>query len=81
MFYKVENKQLIPAPEEGIKVFIANPTAEQYALVGYTDKIVEDEMPEEVEGKFIESYYEQVDGTIYKRFRYVGIPDEEEIIE
>jgi hypothetical protein len=38
MFYKVENSQLIEAPKNGIKVFIANPTPEQYALVGYTDK-------------------------------------------
>ena len=76
MFFKVENEQLIPAPEKGIKVFIANPTAEQYKLVGYTDKIVEDELPEEVEGKIIESYYEQVDGTIYKRYRYVDVPEE-----
>ena len=81
MFYKVENEVLIPAPEKGIKVFIANPTPEQYALVGYTDKIVEDEMPEEIEGKFIESYYEQVNGVIYKKYRLVDIPDEEEIIE
>ena len=79
MFYKVENEVLIPAPEKGIKVFIANPTAEQYKLVGYTDKIVEDEMPEEVEGKIIESYYEQLDGIIHRKYRYVDIP--EEIIE
>ena len=81
MFYKVENEQLIPAPERGIKVFIANPTPEQYALVGYTDKIVEETIPEEVEGKIIESYYEQSDGVIYKKYRLVDIPDEEEIIE
>ena len=79
MFYKVENEVLIPAPEKGIKVFIANPTAEQYKLVGYTDKIVEDERPEEIEGKIIESYYEQADGTIYKKYRLVDVP--EEIIE
>lgn len=77
MFYKVENEVLIPAPEKGIKVFIANPTAEQYKLVGYTDKIVEDEMPEDIEGKIIESYYEQIDGVIYKRFRYVDVSDAE----
>ena len=81
MFYKVENEVLIPAPERGIKVFIANPTPEQYALVGYTDKIVEDVMPEEVEGKIVESYYEQSNGVIYKKYRLVDIPDEEEIIE
>ena len=34
MFYKVENEVLIPAPEKGIKVFIANPTAEQYKQLG-----------------------------------------------
>ena len=73
MFFKVENEQLIPAPEKGIKVFIANPTAEQYKLVGYTDKIIEDEMPEEQEGKYIEEYYEQKDGVIYKHYRLVEI--------
>ena len=76
MFYKVENEVLIPAPEKGIKVFIANPTAEQYKLVGYTDKIVEDERPEEIEGKFIDYYYEQIDGVIYKRHRLVDVPEE-----
>ena len=76
MFFKVENEQLIPAPEKGLKLFIANPTPEQFALVGYTDKIVEDEMPEEVEGKMIESYYEQKDGVIYKRYRFVEVPEE-----
>lgn len=76
MFYKVENERLIPAPEKGIKVFIANPTPEQYALVGYTDKIVEDVVLPEIEGKIIESYYEQSDGIIHKRFRYVDVPEE-----
>ena len=79
MFYKVENENLIPAPEKGLKLFIANPTPEQYALVGYTDKVIEDEMPEEVEGKMIESYYEQTDGIIYHRFRLVDVPEEEEV--
>ena len=79
MFYKVENEQLISAPEKGIKIFIANPTPEQYALVGYTDKVIEDEMPEEIEGKMIESYYEQTDGIIYHRFRLVDVPEEEEV--
>lgn len=76
MFYKVENEQLIPAPEKGIKVFIANPTPEQYALVGYTDKIVEDDVLPEIEGKIIECYYEQKDGVIYKRYRYCEISEE-----
>jgi len=76
MFFKVENEQLIPAPEKGIRVFIANPTPEQYALVGYTDKIVEDDILPEVEGKIIECYYEQADGVIYKRYRYYEAPKE-----
>ena len=76
MFYKVENEVLIPAPEKGIKVFIANPTAEQYKLVGYTDKIVEDDVLPEVEGKIIESYFEQSEDVIYKRYRYVDIAEE-----
>lgn len=71
MFFKVENEQLIPAPQKGLKLFIANPTPEQYALVGYTDKIVEDDVLPEVEGKIIECYYEQTDGIIYKRYRYL----------
>lgn len=77
MFYKVENEQLIAAPEKGIKIFIANPTPEQYALVGYTEKIIEDEMPEEIEGKIIEGYFEQSDGVIYKRYRYIDAPEVE----
>ena len=73
MFYKVENENLIPAPEKGINVFIANPTPEQYKLVGYTNNIVRDEPPEEIEGKMIECYYEQIDGVIYERYRHVDI--------
>ena len=80
MFYKVENEQLIPAPEKGIKIFIANPTPEQYALVGYTDEIVEDDILPEVEGKLIECYYEQIDGVIYKRYRYYEVPEEEDLV-
>lgn len=76
MFYKVENESLIPAPQKGLKLFIANPTPEQYALVGYTDKVVEDEIPEETDGKIIEGYYEQIDGVIYKHYRYVDVPEE-----
>lgn len=78
MFFKVENEQLIAAPEKGIRVFIANPTPEQYALVGYTDKIVEEDVLPEVEGKIIECYYEQKDGVIYKRYRYYEVPKEGE---
>lgn len=76
MFYKVENEQLIKAPEKSLKIFIANPTEEQYKLFGYTDEIVEDEMPEEQEGKIIEGYYEQIDGVIYKHYRLVDVPEE-----
>jgi len=76
MFYKVENEQLIKAPEKSLKIFIANPTDEQYKYFGYTDQIVEDEKPNEEEGKFIEEYYEQTDGVIYKHFRLIDIPKE-----
>jgi hypothetical protein len=76
MFFKVENEQLIPAPEKGLKIFIANPTPEQYALVGYTDKLIEDEILPEVEGKLIECYYEQSDGVIYKKYRYFDISED-----
>ena len=75
MFYKVENGQLIKAPEKSLKVFIANPTEEQYKFFGYTDKIIEDESPEEQEGKFIEEYYEQTGDVIYKHYRVVDIPE------
>ena len=78
MFYKVENQKLIKAPENSLKIFIANPTEEQYRFFGYTDNVVEEEIPKEEEGKFIEEYYEQVDGVIYKRYRYVDIPSEME---
>lgn len=77
MFYKVENGKLVKAPEKGLKVFIGNPTEEQYRFFGYTNKVVEDERPEEAEGKFIEEYFEQIDGTIFKRYRYIDIPTEE----
>lgn len=75
MFYKVENGQLIKAPEKSLKVFIANPTDEQYRLFGYTDEIVEDTMPEEQEGKIVQEYYEQIDGVIYKHYRVVDVPE------
>ena len=81
MFYKVENGQLIKAPEKSLKIFIANPTEDQYKFFGYTDKIVEDEMPEEQEGKYIEEYYEQIDGVIYKHYRVLDIPEEFEEIK
>lgn len=78
-FYKVENEQLIKAPEKSLKLFIANPTDEQYRLFGYTNEIVEDERPEEQEGKYIEEYYEQIDGVIYKHYRMMDIPNEDDI--
>lgn len=77
MFYKVENGQLIKAPEKSLKVFIANPTDEQYRLFGYTDEIIEDERPEEQEGKIVQEYYEQIDGVIYKHYRLVDVPEME----
>jgi len=76
-FYKVENEQLIKAPEKSLKLFIANPTDEQYRLFGYTNEIVEDERPEEQEGKYVEEYYEQKDGVIYKRYRYSDMLQED----
>ena len=79
MFYKVENGQLIKAPEKSLKVFIANPTDEQYRLFGYTDEIIEDTMPEEQEGKIVQEYYEQIDGVIYKHYRVVDVPEFEEL--
>lgn len=79
MFYKVENGQLIKAPEKSLKVFIANPTDEQYRLFGYTDEIIEDTMPEEQEGKIVQEYYEQIDGVIYKHYRVVDVPGFEEL--
>ena len=83
MFYKVENGSLIKAPEKSLKVFVANPTDEQYRFFGYTDVIIEDEKPEEQEGKYIEEYFEQKDGVIYKHYNVVDMPEEitEEITE
>ena len=76
MFYKVENEQLISAPEKSLKIFIANPTEEQYKFFGYTDKVVEDEIPkDEPKGKTIEAYYEQKNGVIYKHYRFLDIPE------
>lgn len=78
MFYKVENEHLIKAPEKSLKVFIANPTDEQYRFFGYTNEIIEDERPQEQEGKYIEEYYEQTDSVIYKHYRLIDIPKEAE---
>lgn len=78
MFYKVENERLVKAPEKSLKIFIANPTEEQYKFFGYTNEIVEDEKPTEQEGKYIEEYYEQKDGVIYKHYRLLDLPAETE---
>ena len=78
MFYKVENGALLKAPEKSLKIFIANPTDEQYKFFGYTDKLIEDEIPQEIEGKYITEYYEQKDDIIYKHYRYIDIPSEVE---
>ena len=78
MFYKVENGRLIEAPKKSLKVFIANPTDEQYKFFGYTNEIIEDEMPEITENQYIEEYYEQKDGVIFKHYNIINI--EEEII-
>ena len=77
-FYKVENERLVKAPKNGLKVFIGNPTEEHYRFFGYTDQVVENEMPEINENQYIEEYYEQKDGIIYKHYRIMNI-DEEEI--
>lgn len=82
MFYKVENGHLLEAPKKSLKLFIANPTDEQYRFFGYTNEIIEDERPEEQEGKYIEEYYEQKDGVIYKHYKVIDIPEEiEEVFE
>lgn len=72
-FYKVENGKLIKAPKNGLKVFIGNPTEEHYKFFGYTNEIIEDEALEEQDGKYIEEWYEQKDGVIYRHYRYVDI--------
>lgn len=84
MFYKVENGRLIEAPKKSLKLFIANPTDEQYKFFGYTNEIIEDEMPEITENQYLEEYYEQKDGVIYKRYNVIDMPEEdipEEVIE
>ena len=76
MFFKVENQKLIKAPEKSLKIFIANPTDEQYRFFGYTDNVVEEEIPKEEEGKFIEEYYVQEGDVIKKKYRLIDIPQE-----
>ena len=76
-FYKVENERLVKAPKNGLKVFIGNPTEEHYRFFGYTDQVVEDEIPEINDNQYIEEYYEQKDGIIYKHYRVMNIDDEE----
>ncbi len=78
MFYKVENGRLIAPPKNSLKVFIANPTDEQYRFFGYTNEIIEDEMPENEEGVYIEEWYEQTDGVIRKHYKKQQIITEEE---
>ena len=75
MFYKVENGCLLKAPEKSLKIFIANPTEEQYKFFGYTNKIVEDEMPKEEDGKIIEEYYVHSGDVINKKYRVIDIPE------
>jgi hypothetical protein len=70
-FYRVENGRLIKAPKSGLKVFIGNPTEEHYRFFGYTDEIIEDEMPIVEEGYYLEEHYEQIDGIIYKRYNVI----------
>ena len=79
MFYRVENGNLVKAPEKNIKFFIANPTEEQYRFLGYTDKVVEDEAPEMPE--LYEVYYEQIEGVIHKHYRKIEdiILEDEEV--
>ena len=76
MFFKVENQKLIKAPEKSLKIFIANPTDEQYRFFGYTDNVVEEEIPKEEEGKYIEEYYVQEGDVIKKKYRLIDIPQE-----
>ena len=78
MFYRVENGRLVKAPEKGLKLFIANPTEEQYKIAGYVseESIVSDEMPEPKDGYSVEEYYEQIDGVIYRRYQEVEMPDD-----
>ena len=44
---------------------------------GYTNEIIEDEIPETSENQYIEEYYEQKDGVIYKHYRVIGLNKEE----
>ena len=76
-FYKVENERLVKAPKNGLKVFIGNPTEEHYRFFGYTDQVVEDEYPEITNNQYIEEYYEQKDGIIYKHYRVMNIDNED----
>ena len=76
-FYKVENERLVKAPKNGLKVFIGNPTEEHYRFFGYTDEFVEDEIPEINDNQYIQEYYEQKDGIIYKHYKVMSIDEEE----
>ena len=76
-FYKVENERLVKAPKNGLKVFIGNPTEEHYKFFGYTDQVIEDEIPEINDNQYIEEYYEQKDSVIYKHYRIMNIDKEE----
>ena len=46
MFYVLQSwkRASLEAPKKSLKLFIANPTKEQYKFFGYTDEIIEDAM-------------------------------------
>ena len=46
MFYRVENGDLIQTPEKNPKIFMDNPTDEQYRFLGYNYNIVDTSLPD-----------------------------------
>lgn len=58
---------------------IINPSREQYLSAGYKCIVFDDEL-EPKEGYNTERYYEQTEDTIYVKYRYVEIIDNEDEI-
>ena len=71
---KLENGQLVYPT--GNVIIIANPREEDYKRLGYKD--VEDNRPEEQEGKVLVPEYTETEDKIVINYHYEDVPTESE---